>query len=507
MGATRDLGRKSVVLVVATWLASSIGFLSTLLIARRLGPGALGALGFGFGLVGVLSAVVLPGFARAHTKRVAEGRDLGRCLGTMVTLQLGLQAVMVLLFAGAWRTWPGLVPEEVAGGVLWSLLASQVLASLSGAFTGAFVGREWTVAYGLVLIASRFARFVALVAVLIWLPDIRWVAAAYPLEGVVALLLGLYVVVYRRGTRLRLPDRETLRAYWSYARPLLVTTPIGMLQDSLDRVVVARWAGLGPAGYYQVARALWELLGSLNAYPFQLLFARLSSLFAGRSPAADTEARRLFASAVDKLLFLAVPLAFLLWAFRSPIVALLYGPAFAPAVGPLAVFVVAALAQAALNPYQFVIYALEQHARLVPGRAAPSGRVPGGHGPGGPAVGGPAGPRESGCSWSCSRRGYSSAGRGSWRESAFSPARGPTSSGSPCSPSAPTVPGGAGPPRGPRDACSGRGSAGRRGPLRALAVARSPGHHGQSQVLPGPDSPGAVRGLPEDQRTMSPRIP
>jgi O-antigen/teichoic acid export membrane protein len=366
VAARRDLGRKSVVLVVATWVASSIGFLSTLLIARRLGPEGLGALGFGFGLVGVLSAVVLPGFARAHTKRVAEGRDLGRCLGTMVTLQLGLQAVMVLLFAGAWHTWPGLVPEEVAGAVLWSLLASQVLASLSGAFTGAFVGREWTVAYGLVLIASRFARLVALVAVLIWLPDIRWVAAVYPLEGVVALLLGLYVVAYRRGTRLRAPDRDTLRAYWSYARPLLVTTPIGILQDSLDRVVVARWAGLTPAGYYQVARALWELLGSLNAYPFQLLFARLSSLFADRSPAVESEARRLFASAVDKLLFLAVPLAFLLWALRSPIVALFYGPTFTPAVGPLAVFVVAALAQAALNPYQFVIYALEQHVRLVP---------------------------------------------------------------------------------------------------------------------------------------------
>jgi O-antigen/teichoic acid export membrane protein len=366
VGAPRDLGRKSIVLVVSTWVGSSIGFVSTLLIARRLGPDALGALGFGVGLAGVLSAVVLPGFAQAHTKRVAEGWDLGRCLGTMGAAHLALQAVMVALFVAAWRWWPGLVPEGVDGLVLWSLLASQVLSSLSGVVTGAFVGRERAVSYALVLLAGRLARFVGVVAVLIWLPDVRWVATAYALDGAVSLLLGLHLVYRRDGTPLRGPDRETFSAYWRYATPLLITSPIGILQDSLDRVLVARWAGLTAAGYYHVARALWELLGTLNAYPFQLLFARLSRLFVSRDAAAEAEARRVVTSTVDKLLFLAVPLACLLWALRWPIVTLLYGPAFAPATGPLMVFVVTALAQTALNPYHFVIYALEQHARMVP---------------------------------------------------------------------------------------------------------------------------------------------
>jgi O-antigen/teichoic acid export membrane protein len=366
VGAPRDLGRKSIVLVVSTWVGSSIGFVSTLLIARRLGPDALGTLGFGIGLVGVLSAVVLPGFAQAHTKRVAEGWDLGRCLGTMGATHLASQALMVALFVAAWRWWPGLVPEGVDGLVVWSLLASQVLSSLSGVVTGAFVGRERAVSYALVLLAGRLTRFASVVVVLIWIPDVRWVAAVYPLEGAVSLLVGLSIVYLRDRTPLRGPDRETLSAYWRYATPLLVTSPVGILQDSLDRVLVARWAGLPAAGYYHVARALWELLGTLNAYPFQLLFARLSQLFVARDEAAEAEARRVVASAVDKLLFLAVPLACLLWALRWPIVTLLYGPTFAPATGPLMVFVVAALAQAALNPYQFVIYAREQHARMVP---------------------------------------------------------------------------------------------------------------------------------------------
>ena len=353
-------------LVGATWATSAVGFLSTLLVARVLGPGALGALGFGFGLVGVLSAVVLPGFSQAHTKRVAEGRDLGRCLGTMGAIQIVLQALMVALFLAARSWWPGLIPGGVAPVLLAGLLASQIFANLASVVTGAFVGREWAVPYAAIMVAGRLVRFAATVAVLLVAPDVRWVAVAYAIEGAVELLLGLWVVCVRQGVPLRPPTRESFLDYWAYARPLLVTTPVGILQDSLDRVLVARWAGLPAAGYYQVARALWELLGTINAYPFQLLFARLSQIFAVRSPTSDAEARRVFVSAVDKLLFLAVPVSFLLWALRTPVVTWLYGAEFAPARYALMIFVVAALAQAALNPYQFVIYALEQHARFVP---------------------------------------------------------------------------------------------------------------------------------------------
>jgi O-antigen/teichoic acid export membrane protein len=365
VGPPRDLGRKSLLLVTATWIASALGFVSTLLVARWLGPDAVGALGFGFGLVGVLSAALLPGFAQAHMKRVAEGRDMGQCVGTMAAIQMALHGVLLGALLVAWPWWPMVVPAGVPLVVVLSLLAAQVLSNFAAVFTGALLGREWAVDYGWILIAGRGLRFTATVAVLTWSPDVRWVAASYPIEGVVEILLGWYVL-RRRGVRIKPPDRASVRNYWAYAKPLLVTSPVGMLQDSLDRVLVARWAGLTAAGYYQVARGLWEVLGTLNAYPFQLLFARLSQLFASRTAVQDTEARRVFGSAVDKLLFMAVPASFLLWSLRGPVIALFYGDRFLPAAAPLMVFVVAALAQTALNPYHFVIYALEEHRRFVP---------------------------------------------------------------------------------------------------------------------------------------------
>jgi len=361
-----DLGRKSIVLFAGTWVANGFGLLSTVLIARVLGPEALGILGFSTGLVGLLTAFLLPGFSQAHQKRVAEGGDLGRCVGTMASLQLAIQgtALLVVLLAARWGSL--VIPAGVPVSVVLFVLAAQLLVNLSTSLSVAFVGREWAIAHASTQMAGKGLRFAATVAVLVWAPDIRWVAAMLLVEGAAEIVVGAYILMVRRGVSLRRPDRATLRAYWSYARPLLITSPFGILQDSLDRILVARWAGLTAAGYYQVARVLWEILGTLNAYPFQLLLSRLSRLFAAPGGDARVETRRVFASAVDRLLFIAVLAAFGLWALRQPVVTLVYGERFLPALDPLMIFVVTALAQAAFNPYQFILYAMDQHARFVP---------------------------------------------------------------------------------------------------------------------------------------------
>jgi O-antigen/teichoic acid export membrane protein len=346
-------------------VASGFGFLTTILIARRLGPDALGILGFSMGLVGVLTALLVPGFAQAHQKRVAEGGDLGRCVGTMATLQVLIQGAAFVIVLAAARWGSLVIPAGVPLSVVLFVLGAQLLTNLAASLSIAFVGREWAVAHGATQVAGKGLRFAATAAVLVWTPDIRWVAAALLVEGGSQIVVGAYILIVRRGVALRRPDRVTLRAYWTYARPLFITSPIGMLQDSLDRVLVARWAGLTAAGYYQVARTLWEILGTLNAYPFQLLFSRLSRLFTAGG-ASDAEARRLFASAMDRLLFIAVPVAFGLWALRRPVITVLYGDTFLPATAPLMVLILAALAQTAFNPYQFILYAIDQHSRFVP---------------------------------------------------------------------------------------------------------------------------------------------
>jgi O-antigen/teichoic acid export membrane protein len=359
------LGRKSLLLSLGTWSGSALGMLISIFIARTLGPAALGTIGFSTGIVGLVAAALLPGFGQAHLKRLAEGQDPGRCLGTMLALQLGLHAGLAAVLLAAWSG-EGLFHTREVGLVFLLMLAAQVASNFADIFLKVFIGREWIVSHFVIVQAARLVRLGATVAVLWGTPTLPGVAATFVIEGVLSGLLAIAVLAGRHRITLRPPTRESLRGYWRYARPFLVTTPLALFQDSIDRVLVGRWAGLEAAGYYQVARSLWEALSSVMAAPGLMFFTRLSSLYARRSSAGDREARDFFFGALDKLLFLAIPLAFLFWAFAGSLVGLLYGGAFEPAATALRILVLAAVVANVINPYTLVLYALEAGDRFVP---------------------------------------------------------------------------------------------------------------------------------------------
>jgi O-antigen/teichoic acid export membrane protein len=362
---SQDLARKSLLVLGSTWGGAALSMVVSILVGRALGPEALGSIGFSTGVVGLVMAALLPGFAQAHLKRLAEGQDAGRCVGTMLAIQLALHAVLVAALLALW-TMQGPFATSGLTLVFLFLLASQVASTFADVFLKVFIAREWVVPYSVIVLSARLLRLVAIVAVLATAPSVVGVAATYLIDGVVSGLTAGVVLAGREHVVPRVPTRASLVGYWSYARPFLVTTPLALFQDSIDRVLVGAWAGLAAAGHYQIARALWEALSSVVAAPITFLFTRLSGLYARRSEARDREARDFFFHTLDKLLFLTIPLAFGFWAFADLGIALVYGDAFRPAARPLRILVLAAVVASVVNPYTYVVLALDQAGRFVP---------------------------------------------------------------------------------------------------------------------------------------------
>jgi O-antigen/teichoic acid export membrane protein len=359
------LGRSSVLLLASTWTQTALGLLASILIGRTLGPPALGLLAANLGLAGLLMAALVPGFNRAHLKRLAEGQDPGRCLGTMLTIQLALLAALGAALAVAWGAGvrPGSDADDLS--VFALMLGAQVAGKLADVFLQVFLARESVVPNAALQLGGRAVRLAATVAILAWAPSIVAIAGTFVIESGLV-LAGAVLVLGRAGIRVRPPTRESVTGYWTYARPFLVTMPIALVQDSVDRWLVARWAGLNAAGHYHVARGLWDLLSGLVAPPGLMLFTRLSSLYAARSPERDREARKLFFRGLDKLVFVSTAVGFVLWALAALILDVLYGPAFVEAAGTLRVLILAALVGAVVNPYTFVLQAQDETGRFVP---------------------------------------------------------------------------------------------------------------------------------------------
>ena len=140
----RSLGHKNVLLTATTWGGAALGMLVSILVGRVLGPAALGSLGFSTGVVGLVMAALLPGFAQAHLKRLAEGQDAGRCVGTMLAIQLALHAVLVAAVLVLWSV-QGIFTRSDLALVFLGLLGAQVATNFADIFLKVMVAREWVV--------------------------------------------------------------------------------------------------------------------------------------------------------------------------------------------------------------------------------------------------------------------------------------------------------------------------------------------------------------------------
>jgi O-antigen/teichoic acid export membrane protein len=91
------LARKSTLIVLNSVVGGVLGFVALKLVALYMGAGIYGQLGFATSLVGLVTFLGNFGFAKAHTKRVSEGRDVGDCVTTFTAWNLAIVSVYILV--------------------------------------------------------------------------------------------------------------------------------------------------------------------------------------------------------------------------------------------------------------------------------------------------------------------------------------------------------------------------------------------------------------------------
>src|SRR5262245_57679532 len=171
MTTRASLGQKSLSLLMGAGLASLLNLVTGLLVARALGPAAVGSLSFSLGLSGLAMAALIPGFSQAHMKRIAEGLDPGVCASTFGLIKVLLYVPLLLVIALV----PGyrgvLFETPTLETVFVLLFVGRVLSSFSEVFTIILIARERVVQQSAVLVAARGVRLLATIVVLVRSPE------------------------------------------------------------------------------------------------------------------------------------------------------------------------------------------------------------------------------------------------------------------------------------------------------------------------------------------------
>jgi O-antigen/teichoic acid export membrane protein len=179
-------------------------------------------------------------------------------------------------------------------------------------------------------------------------------------ESVTSLLLGCALSGVFRW--LSLPTRASFASYWSYAKPLALISPMNIVVENADRVMLGSRFIPAELGLYNVSINLFEAMKSLPSAVITALFPRLTSDY-NREGVESAAAR--FYVAQRKLLILASPIAIIGAVWATTAVTLLYGAAFARAGVMLTAFFALFWFICLASPYHYVLYASEKHRAFV----------------------------------------------------------------------------------------------------------------------------------------------
>ncbi len=311
------------VLIGARFAIQFVGICSSLVLARTLKAEGIGSIGYAIAFVGMFQTFSELGFGTAHIKRISEGRDLGKCVGTYLVVKAALSIVMVAAIAvalvisnnGRVSTMQQWCIGIIGFASILENLARVPLITFS-AMKESAKQASGEIAYSVVLALARLLFALAGVSLL-------WQAWSHVLAALSMLLFLGWMA--RRSLPIRRPDREDYVSYAAFALPFMLVGLLSKLVENIDIVMIGWFCGPTEVGHYAVALSVARNLLVFAATASTLLFPTMSRALA---TGAINDVRLMTLDAERLLSLFLLPIAVFVCLDRVPLARLLWGKDF-----------------------------------------------------------------------------------------------------------------------------------------------------------------------------------
>jgi len=322
--------------LVATIVRSGIAFVTGLLIARALGPGAYGTMMFLLGTAAAYKMLSDPGSSTAFFTFHAQ-RERSREFNRIYSIWLGAPIVLAI---GA----IALVPNEWLVRI-WRGAPRHLIAL---AFLAAFAQMTVWATFAQMAEARRLTREAQLLAVCAVAAHLVLAAFAWWLDRVsVELVLGAVIVEWGIGSVLlsrRLhyasaaPGEDTpavvLSEFWRFCAPFVPYAIIGFCYEFADRWLLQAYGGSAHQGYYAAAAQFGAVAAMANAAVINVYWKEMAEAhYQGRADAVARLHRRV----TRGLFFVSAGISGLLVPWSAELVEVLLGPDYRGGVSTFAI--------------------------------------------------------------------------------------------------------------------------------------------------------------------------
>ena len=273
------LGQTSLLHFLSSLLASVLGFVATIYIARMLGSEPLGIYNVAVGLVSWLAIIGKVGFTGAVTKRVSEGEERGAYTVAGAAIILGL---FVFVAAGI-LAFRGYIVDYIDYSATLYVVLILLVVLLNGLVNSLLTGLHLVHISGFLSPVKTGARAFSQIALVATGASTAGLFIGHIAGFVVAIAIGGYFIASRLPTLSR-PRRRHFESLGSFAKFSWLGTLQSRMFNYTDVIVLGFFVSSGLIGVYAVAWNVGQFLILFSGAVKSTLFPEMSEMSARDDP-------------------------------------------------------------------------------------------------------------------------------------------------------------------------------------------------------------------------------
>jgi len=309
-----------------------------------------GAVAFCLGFLGMFAFILNPDANMAHIKRVSEGMDVGKCIGTYLAIKTVLTMIFLVVVFVCLFGWKHIFgkgfesPEhEIA---LYILLINFVLTSFNGVFIATYEGKKEIAKAQFGMLMSTTSRLAAVFIVVYFQLGILGLAMTWNISMMVYFLVSLLMF---KGYKIKRPSWSLAKNYMRFGAPILFVAAAYVLVVNTDRVMIQLFWSSDDVGHYFAAWRITLFITMIAVSVRKLVIPTISEYHTENK---GSHIQDLTWAAEKYIALFIVPICFFLAVFPKDVLHIMTSDEFLPAAPILSIFAIYSLLVALNIPYE-----------------------------------------------------------------------------------------------------------------------------------------------------------
>lgn len=316
-----NITRKGTLVLLNFIIMGLIGLVSWYFVANNMPRVNVGIVTFAMSFGALFAYINELGFGTAHIKRISEGQDESKCIGSYLMIKVILTLLYITLVVVAVQFWKYVIikgfPSSTHENMIYLMIGYHALMNLSRIGTQTLAANIETAKQQVVPLAAAVLQLVVTVIVVLSTNNVYLFGATFVVGALVNFVISIYFLSHYR---ISLPYWNLIKSYFTFALPVFVISIMGQLPNNIDRIMIQFFWNSDQVGVYTGGQKFSLYLQQIPTGIALIIFPTFSRLSAGKK---ISELKHVVLSSERLLALIMIPMVALMFALSEPIVTIL----------------------------------------------------------------------------------------------------------------------------------------------------------------------------------------